>query len=161
MNCWPEDSKLKCVYIVLSALGLLPLIVVYPFLLILVKFISIFHHGQQWKRLDQYMTLFEGQLEGYLQVILQTYIICRRADRIPSLIQKSGSSMPDNPNFITTFSQFYLDKGSFNNFVFCCPALELFHCLPLWKTVLFVSSRAYSLSTPPFLLWLHEKKSYK
>ena len=34
----------------------------------------------------------------------------------------------------------------------CCPALELFHCLPLWKTVLFVSSRAFSLSTPTFLL---------
>ena len=26
-------------------------------------------------------------------------------------------------------------------------AVELFHCLPLWKTVLFVSSRAFSLST--------------
>ena len=36
--------------------------------------------------------------------------------------------------------------------VFCCPALELFHCLPLWKTVLFVSSRAFSLSTLTFLL---------
>ena len=24
--------------------------------------------------------------------------------------------------------------------IFCCPALDLFHCLPLWKTVLFVSS---------------------
>ena len=35
--------------------------------------------------------------------------------------------------------------------IFCCPALELFHCLPLWKTVLFVSSRAFSLSTPAFL----------
>ena len=35
---------------------------------------------------------------------------------------------------------------------FCFPALELFHCLPLWKTVLFVSSRAFSLSTPTFLL---------
>ena len=35
---------------------------------------------------------------------------------------------------------------------FCCPALELFHCLPLWKTVLFVSSRAFSLSTPTFSL---------
>ena len=32
--------------------------------------------------------------------------------------------------------------------LFCCPALELFHCLPLWKTVLFVSSRAFLLSTP-------------
>ena len=36
--------------------------------------------------------------------------------------------------------------------LFCCPALELFHCLPLWKTVLFVSSRAFLLSTPTFLL---------
>ena len=36
--------------------------------------------------------------------------------------------------------------------LFCCPALELFHCLPLWKTVLFVSSRAFSLSTPTFSL---------
>ena len=31
--------------------------------------------------------------------------------------------------------------------IFCFPALELYHCLPLWKTVLFVSSRAFSLST--------------
>ena len=36
--------------------------------------------------------------------------------------------------------------------LFCCPALELFRCLPLWKTVLFVSSRAFLLSTPTFLL---------
>ena len=35
---------------------------------------------------------------------------------------------------------------------FCFPALELFHCLPLWKTALFVSSRAFLLSTPTFLL---------
>ena len=35
---------------------------------------------------------------------------------------------------------------------FCCPALDLFHCLPQWKTELFVSSRAFSLSTPTFLL---------
>ena len=36
--------------------------------------------------------------------------------------------------------------------IFCCSALELFHCLPQWKTVLFVSSRAFSLSSPIFLL---------
>ena len=36
--------------------------------------------------------------------------------------------------------------------LFCCPALELFCCLTLWKTVLFVISRAFSLSTPTFLL---------
>ena len=112
INCWPEDSR--NVYIVLSAVGLLPLIVVYPFLLLSVKFVSIFHHGPQWKRLDQMMTLSEGQLEGYLQVILQTYIVCRRADRVPSLIQKSGSSMSDNPNFIMTLFQLYLDDMDTN-----------------------------------------------
>ena len=52
--------------------------------------------------------------------------------------------------------------------LFCCPALELFHCLLLWKTGLFVSSSAFSLSTPTFSMstpvenseaaW---KKSYK
>ena len=36
--------------------------------------------------------------------------------------------------------------------LFCFPALELFCCLPLWKTVLFVSSRAFLLSIPTFLL---------
>ena len=35
---------------------------------------------------------------------------------------------------------------------FCCPALELFNCLPLWKTVLFISSRAFSSSIPTFSL---------
>ena len=39
--------------------------------------------------------------------------------------------------------------------IFCCPVLELFHCVPLWKTVLFVSSRVFSLSTP---VRLHGKK---
>ena len=37
--------------------------------------------------------------------------------------------------------------------LFCFPALELFRCLPLWKTALFVSSRAFLLSTPTFLLF--------
>ena len=49
----------------------------------------------------------------------------------------------------------------------CCPVLEFVHCLPLLKTVLFVNSRAFSLSTPTFSMStplstvsLHEK-SYK
>ena len=37
--------------------------------------------------------------------------------------------------------------------IFCCPALELFHCLPLWKTVLFVSSSGQQ--------WGYMEKSYK
>merc|ERR1719464_2048707 len=59
----------------------------FPILLLVVKFISIFHNGSEWKKLNDLMTLCEGQLESYLQVGLQTYIICVRADRDPSLIQ--------------------------------------------------------------------------
>ena len=50
----------------------------------------------------------------------------------------------------------------------CCPALELFYCLPLWKTMVFVSSRAFSLSIPHFFVvytfgkqWGYMEKSYK
>ena len=32
--------------------------------------------------------------------------------------------------------------------LFCCPALELFCCLPHWKTVLLSSSRAFKMSNP-------------
>ena len=53
----------------------------FPVLLLVVKFISIFHNGVEWKKLDDLMTLCEGQLESYLQLGLQTYIICVRADR--------------------------------------------------------------------------------
>ena len=38
------------------------------------------------------------------------------------------------------------------NYIEYICSVELFHCLPLWKTVLFVSSRAFSLSTPTFSL---------
>ena len=50
----------------------------------------------------------------------------------------------------------------------CCPALELFYCLPLWKTMVFVSFRAFSLSIPHFFVvypfgkqWGYMEKSYK
>ena len=34
--------------------------------------------------------------------------------------------------------------------LFCCPALDSFWCLPLWKTVLLSSSRAFSCLPPLF-----------
>ena len=66
---------------------MIALIPAFPVLLLLVKLISIFHKGDEWKKLNDLMTLCEGQLESYLQVGLQTYIVCVRADREPSLIQ--------------------------------------------------------------------------
>ena len=69
---------------------MIPLVVLYPILLIVVKFVSIFHHGVQWQKLNNFMTLFEGQIEGYSQFGLQSYIVCSRADRVPSAIQIVG-----------------------------------------------------------------------
>ena len=55
-------------------------------------------------------------------------------------------------HFGVIFLHFYIKIKLQYEKKICCPALELFHCLPLWKTVLFVSSRAFSLSTPTFSL---------
>ena len=41
-----------------------------------------------------------------------------------------------------------LKSGCNTKKLFCCPGLELFHFLLLWNTVIFVSSRAFLLSTP-------------
>ena len=58
-----------------------------------------------------------------------------------------------NRMFCCIFGWFSLSKSGWNmKKLFCCPALELFHCLPLLKTVLFVSSRAFLLSTTTFSL---------
>ena len=51
--------------------------------------------------------------------------------------------------FVTFLGDISILKSGWNmKKIFFCPDLELFHCLPLWKTMLFVSSRAFSLSTP-------------
>ena len=75
-NCWPKSRYpfLNYCYLVLFILGMLPLIIAYPILLMIVKFVSTFHHGTEWKKLDSFMTLFEGQIEGYLQVTLQVIL---------------------------------------------------------------------------------------
>ena len=73
----------------ISTLALIP---AFPVVLLIVKFLSIFHNGDEWKKLNDFMTLCEGQVESYLQVGLQSYIICVRADRQPSLIQSLSLS---------------------------------------------------------------------
>ena len=80
----------KDIYTVLKMLLTPLLIPLFPFLFILVKFVSIFHHGphgEKWKKLDELFTLCEGQIESSLQTALQTYIIFYRFDRPPSMIQ--------------------------------------------------------------------------
>ena len=87
-NCWPKSRYpfLSYCYFVLAIFGMLPLIIAYPILLMIVKFVSIFHHGTEWKKLDSFMTLFEGQIEGYLQVTLQV-ILCHSDSLLQHLNQ--------------------------------------------------------------------------
>ena len=81
----PADEK--DIFTVLKMLLTPLLIPLFPILFILVKFVSIFHHGEKWKKLDELFTLCEGQIESSLQTALQTYIIFYRFDRPPSMIQ--------------------------------------------------------------------------
>ena len=37
--------------------------------------------------------------------------------------------------FVAFLSDFILKKRTKHKKIFCCPALEVFCCLPLWKTV--------------------------
>ena len=81
----PQEEKDKFTYLKMLLTPLL--IPLFPLLFILVKFVSIIHHGEEWKKLDDLVTLCEGQIESSLQTALQTYIIFYRFDRPPSLIQ--------------------------------------------------------------------------
>merc|ERR1712129_160363 len=72
---------------ILCALGMLPVIPAFPMILLSIKFVSIFNHGSEWKKINDVVSMFEGQVEAYLQVGLQCYIILQRPDRVPSSIQ--------------------------------------------------------------------------
>ena len=71
---------------------MLPVIPVFPILLLTIKFVSIFNHGSEWKKISDVVTMFEGQVEAYLQVGLQCYIILTRPDRSDFSIELGGSS---------------------------------------------------------------------
>ena len=73
---------------ILWALGMLPVIPAFPILLLFIKFVSIFYHGDELKKINEVVTLFEGQVEAYLQVALQSYIILERPDRSDFSIEK-------------------------------------------------------------------------
>ena len=60
------------------------LIPLFPFILILTKFLAIFNEGPQMTRLKLLVSLCEGQVESMFQLGLQVFIILYRADRKPS-----------------------------------------------------------------------------
>ena len=64
---------------------LIPLIPSFPIILLVVKFLAIFNQGTQMNRLKNLVSLCEGQIESFLQLALQLYIILERSDRKPSI----------------------------------------------------------------------------
>ena len=64
---------------------LIPLVPLFPFILLLVKFVAIFNDGPQLTHLKTTVSLCEGQIESFLQLGLQVYIILHRTDRRPSI----------------------------------------------------------------------------
>ena len=60
----------------------------FPLIFLMVKFANIFNDGQEnWKTAAMAMTAVEGINEGGYQLVLQLFIVFKRADRQPSNIQ--------------------------------------------------------------------------
>jgi len=59
----------------------------FPILLILVKFIAIFHTGKEFKKLVLCMSSIEGTFEAGPQLCVQIFIIFSRGDRQPNFMQ--------------------------------------------------------------------------
>ena len=59
-----------------------------------------------------------------------------------------------NRIFCCIFGQYFYVKSGWNlKKIFCCPALELFHCLPLWKTVRLHGKKLHSFSFSYWSQW--------
>ena len=83
---------------------MLPVIPVFPIMLLSIKFVSIFNHGSEWKKINDIVSMFEGQVEAYLQVGLQSYIILTRPDRLDfsiTLAKPKKNILTQNNVFVT------------------------------------------------------------
>ena len=60
----------------------------FPLTLFIVKIISLFQFGEEWKRVATLVTACESQVESFLQAGLQLYVIHSRPDRQVSGIQR-------------------------------------------------------------------------
>ena len=76
-----RKSCCKSIFAILASLF-------FPLTLFIVKIISIFQFGEEWKRVATLVTACESQVESLLQAGLQFYIISIRPDRKASVIQK-------------------------------------------------------------------------
>ena len=81
------NKNSSCLRVFLSHLLAIPSAIIFPLVLIFVKFVCLFNPGTEWKRLNIRVTGLEGALESSFQAILSLFIIFTRADRQPSSVQ--------------------------------------------------------------------------
>ena len=59
----------------------------FPFVLVLVKLVTLVNAGPEWEKVATSVTALEGRWESSFQLILTLFIILSRADRTPSALQ--------------------------------------------------------------------------
>ena len=76
-----QNEKARCG---LYWLLLLPTMLIFPFILILLKLVGLINPGPEWKGKTIWITSIEGEWESSLQLLLTLFIIFTRADRKPA-----------------------------------------------------------------------------
>ena len=59
----------------------------FPFILVLVKLVTLVNAGPEWEKVANSITALEGRWESSFQLILTLFIILSRADRTPTVLQ--------------------------------------------------------------------------
>ena len=59
----------------------------FPFVLVLVKMVTLVNAGPEWEKVANSITALEGRWESSFQLILTLFIILSRADRTPTVLQ--------------------------------------------------------------------------
>ena len=78
-----KEVRKSCCKIIFAILAS----IIFPVTLLVVKIISLFQFGEEWKRVATLVTACESQVESFLQAGLQFYIIQSRHDRQASGFQ--------------------------------------------------------------------------
>ena len=80
-------KKSSLLRVLLAHCLMIPWVILFPFVLICVKFFCLVCPGREWKRLNVKVTGLEGGWESAFQAILTLFVIFTREDRQPSSLQ--------------------------------------------------------------------------
>ena len=125
--------------------------ILYPFIMLSLKFAAIFTDDEEWKSASMILTGVEGNVEAYYQFVLQLFIIFSRADRQPTIIQflslasslLSMSKAKIESMFSKTPDMSMQDQASYGFYALCmsvysCGGYALMITTLQWNIILFV-----------------------